>query len=59
MADVILDTSDTGTYNLIRLGDKSEYDSANNGEGYPGYGIYSNITIEGGTLDNNNLYEEE
>ena len=45
----------TGIYNLIRLGDKSFLDTVNNGDGYGGYGEYSNITIEGGILDNNNL----
>lgn len=42
------------SYNMLRLGDKSTYDSANDGEGFGGYGIYSNITIEGGTFDGNN-----
>lgn len=42
-------------YGLIRLGDKSTYDTANEGAGFPEYGIYSNITIEGGTLDNNDF----
>lgn len=42
------------SYNMLRLGDKSTYDSANSGAGFGGYGVYSNITIEGGTFDGNN-----
>lgn len=45
------------SYNMLRLGNKSTYDSANGGAGFGGYGIYSNITIEGGTFDGNNESE--
>ncbi len=51
MNDVVIVRNNT--YNMLRLGDKSTYDSANDGEGFGGYGIYSNITIEGGTFDGN------
>lgn len=44
-------TNKSGAYTMLRLGNKSDYDTANNGKGFPGYGVYSNITIEGGTFN--------
>ncbi len=44
-------TNKSGAYTMLRLGNKSDYDTANNGKGFPGYSGYSNITIEGGTFN--------
>lgn len=44
-------TNNSGAYTMLRLGNKSDYDTANNGKGLSGYGIYSNITIEDGTFN--------
>ena len=36
---------------MLRLGNKSDWEAANNGAGYSGYSGYSNISFEGGTWD--------